>query len=97
MDYDWIVRLEKNNITGFYSDSCPVVKMDGTGKSASDEISAIKECYYSLKNNNYLNTTVLANYLIRLIFFSGRKILEKIGLKKIIVLLKKRKYSTISD
>ena len=51
MDFDFILRTEKNGFKGVYLNIPPVVKMEGSGKSQSKEWKAIKECYRSLKNN----------------------------------------------
>lgn len=93
MDYDWIIRLEKNCIKGKYLDRNPVVKMDGRGKSITSESEAIKECYQALKKNNFLTIKNIYSFTIRYVFFILRTVLVKFGLKKTLVLIKKIKYS----
>lgn len=88
MDFDLVVRMEKNNYEGFYLDEDAVVKMDGTGVSVNEELNSIKECYYVLKSENYFNYKNFVGYIIRFSLYSLRKILELSGGK---ILLKKLK------
>lgn len=93
MDFDFVVRLAKNHYKGSYMDGKAVVKMDGAGKSAIDEFEAIKECYRSLKRNDYLNLTNSLGFIIRVKFYFFRKIIVALGGRKILRVLKKMKHS----
>lgn len=93
MDFDWIVRLEKHKIKGYYFNDNAVVKMEGTGKSIKEESEAIKECYSILKSNNYLTPTNLLGFLQRYVLYILRMVMVKIGLKDFLMSLKKIKYS----
>ena len=93
MDFDWIVRLEKHRIPGYYFNGNAVVKMDGKGKSIKQENIAIKECYSILKSNNYLTLTNLAGFSQRYLLYMLRTIMVKIGLIDFLMSMKKAKYS----
>lgn len=93
MDFEWIVRLEKNKIKGYYYASDPVVEMDGRGKSIIQENDALKECYLALKENKLLTLQNIFGFIQRYILFLIRKTLAKLGLGLLLLNLKKRKYS----
>lgn len=93
MDFDWIARLERNKISGYYFNDTAVVKMDGKGKSVFEESEAINECYTSLKNNDLLNLKNSIGFMVRYTLYLGRVSMVKIGLKNILVRMKKIKYS----
>jgi glycosyltransferase len=93
MDFDWVVRLEKNRFKGFYLNDSAVVKMDGRGKSVIEESKAIKECYSILKAHNYLTPQNSLGFATRYALYSGRKFLIKIGLKNQLNSMKKIKHS----
>lgn len=92
MDYDFIVRMKKAGLKGFYFKEIFSVKMDGAGKSVKQEFAAIKECYNILKENNELNPETFTGYLIRYLLFVFRKMLVSIGLKGLLIRLKKMKH-----
>ena len=93
MDYDWVVRLEKNNSKGFYLNEQAVVKMDGKGKSVVEESKAMKECYAILKAHNYFTLKNILGYAVRRVLYLGRVFLVKVGLKRQLTSMKKIKYS----
>lgn len=93
MDFDWIARLEKMMIKGYYYAGDPVVKMEGSGKSIVDEKEAIKECFYSLKKNKLLTVKNLLGFIQRYILFALRKFMTKVGMDSLLLELKKKKYS----
>jgi glycosyltransferase involved in cell wall biosynthesis len=93
MDFDWIVKLVKNNFLGYYLNNSAVVKMDASGKSIKEENEAIKECFLILKANNYLTPTNLLGYTQRYTLYVLRMIMVKIGLKDFLMSIKKIKYS----
>jgi glycosyltransferase involved in cell wall biosynthesis len=93
MDFDFVARLVKSGYKGFYVNEKAVVRMEGTGRSVEKEFDAIKECFVSLKNNDLLNITNLNGYIVRIILFSLRKVMVVLGLKRLLVDLKKRKHS----
>jgi glycosyltransferase len=93
MDYDWIVRLEKNKSLGYYLNGNAVVKMDGMGKSIKEEKDAIKECYAILKDNNYLTPINLLGYIQRYVLYLIRTTMVKVGFKDLLMSVKKIKYS----
>lgn len=92
MDYDFIIRMKKAGLKGFYFKEIFSVKMDGTGKSVKQESAAIQECYKVLKENNELNFETFTGYLVRYLLFIFRKMLIYIGLKDLLIRLKKMKH-----
>lgn len=88
MDYDFVVRMEKENYKGFYLNEGPVVRMDGKGVSVTEEGNSIKECYRVLRSEDYFNFKNTTGYIVRFSLYALRKILELSGGK---ILLKKLK------
>lgn len=93
MDFDFVVRLEKLKFKGFYISDKAVVTMEGTGRSVEREFEAIKECYRSLKQNEYLNLKNSSGLMIRVVLFLIRKLMILVGLGRVLIKLKKKKYS----
>jgi len=94
MDFDFVVRMEKKRLIGYYINKEAVVKMDGAGISVSKEIESIKECYKVLKDENYLNLNNLIGFSIRYIFYFMRNILKISGGKSILKKFKELKYNS---
>ena len=67
--------------------------MDGSGISVEKESDAIKECYKSLKKNNFLNLKNSFGLTVRVTFFLLRKLMISIGLGGLLRNLKKKKHS----
>jgi glycosyltransferase involved in cell wall biosynthesis len=93
MDYDWVVRLEKEGFKGYHMDQEAPVRMDGSGKSVTEEGEAIKECYRILRENGYLNLKNRTGFFIRYFFYFGRRFLSVVGLNRLLISLKKSKHS----
>jgi hypothetical protein len=93
MDFDWVVKLVKNNYKGYYLNEGAVVKMDGKGKSVVEESRAIKECFTILKTNNYVTLRNIIGYAVRYTLYLGRVFMVKAGLKKQLGSMKKIKHS----
>ena len=93
MDFDFIVRLEQRGYKGFYLNDKAVVKMEGTGRSVEQEFDAIKECYKSLKQNDFLNLKNSFWMMVRVVLFFLRKLMILIGLGELLRNLKKKKHS----
>lgn len=93
MDFDWVARLVKNNFIGSYYSNSFVVKMDGEGKSIVQESIAMRECYSILKANALLNPKNIFGFSLRFTLYLTRVLMAKIGLKKILVSMKKIKHS----
>lgn len=92
MDYDLIVRMQKEKLIGFYFDSLFPVMMEGSGKSVKQEYSALKECFRVLKENNYLTIENLLGYLKRFGLFVLRKTFVLLGLSNLLLKMKKIKH-----
>lgn len=93
MDFDFIVRMEKKGFKGRFVDGKAVVKMEGTGKSAAREDEAIKECFRSLQENDYLTLRNRTGYAVRKFFYFGRNLMVKLGMKNLLGSLKKKKHA----
>lgn len=93
MDFDFIVRLGKAGCKGYYINDKAVIKMEGTGRSVEQEFQAIKECYKSLKRNNFLHLKNSVGMIERILLFSMRKLMTLIGLGELLRSLKKQKHS----
>ncbi len=91
MDFDFVARMEKAEFKGFYINDNPVVKMDGSGTSVVNEFAAIKECFESLKEHNLLTLKNFIGFAQRILFYSGRIFLVKIGAKNLLGKLKRMK------
>jgi len=93
MDFDFAVRLTQNGYRGRYITDKAVIKMDGTGISVKQEWNQIKECFRSLKQNNFLSATHLFWFIIRINLFAIRKIMLKVGFSDLLRVLKEKKHS----
>lgn len=93
MDFDFIVRLEKKGCKGFYVNDKAVVKMEGTGRSVEQEFEGIKECYKSLKRNDFLNLKNSVGMTVRIILFFMRKFMILFGMGGVLRNLKRKKHS----
>ncbi len=93
MDFDWIVKLVKNNFLGYYLNNNAVVKMDASGKSIKEENEAIKECFMILKANKFLTPNNLLGFTQRYTLYILRMLMVKIGLKDFLISMKKIKHS----
>ena len=100
-DYDWVCRWEsirkKSNGIAYYFQGNPVIKMDGAGISSTQENKIIREAIQIIrirsKDCSFLeNTMSYSALLMRVILFSGRTILKRCGLEKILAKLKRIKY-----
>ena len=92
MDFDFIVRMMKNGYNGFYYDSSPVVKMEGTGKSQTQEFKSIIECFVSLHENHCLSIKNIWGIKVRSIFYILRQLALFTGGKRLLKMIKQKKY-----
>jgi hypothetical protein len=95
IDFDFIVRLVKMEYEGFYREGKAVVKMEGSGKSTKEEQAAIKECYVSLRKNQYITIKNFMGLSQRVILYFLRKLLIKVGAGNLLKGLKKKKYPMV--
>lgn len=93
MDFDWIARLLKADIKGYYIDGNPVIKMDGDGKSVVNEHRALIECLIIMHKLNLLNAENIFGFIQRYALFLFRKFLKNFGMNSLLMKLKKKKYS----
>lgn len=93
MDFDWIVKLVKNNFLGYYFNNSAVVEMNASGKSIKEEKAAIKECYTILRSNNFLTPNNFMGFILRYVLYALRMIMLKIGFKDVLMQMKKIKHS----
>ena len=95
MDFDWVCRLHKHRLKGFYWNKEPVVRMDGGGISALKEHLVIWESLRALRDNHLLNIKNLYGISVRILFFLSRRIMEMLGMSEILGKLKKEKHNLL--
>jgi len=100
-DYDWVWRwessLKKSHGKAYYSQGDPVIIMDGGGISSTQErkiiLEAIKIITQRNKHISFLEKTKSYSALFRrLVLFSVRVFLKKLGFVNILVIIKRIKY-----
>jgi len=95
MDFDWVCRLHKHRLKGFYWNKEPVVKMDGGGISALKEHLVIWESLRALKDNRLLTSKNLYGISVRTVFYLARRLMEIFGMSEILGKLKKEKHNLL--
>ena len=100
-DFDWVCRwelsLKKSHGKAYYSQGDPVIIMDGGGISSTQERKIILEAIKIIKQRNkhisFLEKTRSYSALFRrLVLFSVRVFLKKLGFVNILVIIKRIKY-----
>ena len=100
-DFDWVCRweldLKKSHGQAYYSQGDPVIIMDGGGISSTQErkiiLEAIKIIRERNKNISFQEKTRSYSALFRrLVLFSVRVFLKKLGFVNILVIIKRIKY-----
>ena len=100
-DFDWISRwelgLKKSCGKAYYSQGDPVIIMDGGGISSTQERKIILEAIKIIRQRNkhisFLEKTRSYSALFRrLVLFSVRVFLKKLGFVNILVIIKRIKY-----
>ena len=100
-DFDWVCRweldLKKSHGQAYYSQGDPVIIMDGGGISSTQErkiiLEAIKIIRIHNKHISFLEKTMSYSALFRrLVLFSVRVFLKKLGFVNILVIIKRIKY-----
>ncbi|HIA56889.1 MAG TPA: glycosyltransferase [Candidatus Lambdaproteobacteria bacterium] len=95
MDFDWVCRLHKHRLKGFYWNKEPVVKMDGGGISAVKEHLVIWESLRALRDNQLLTLKNLYGISVRTFFYLARQTMETFGMSEILGALKKKKHNLL--
>ena len=102
-DFDWICRwelgLKKSHGQAYYSQGDPVIIMDGGGISSTQERKIILEAIKIIRQRNkhisFLEKTSSYSALFRrLVLFSVRVFLKKLGFVNILVIIKRIKYKS---
>ena len=93
MDYDFVVRMKKNNYSGHHIESF-AIEMDGYGISARSEHQSISECYKSLKSHQMLSYSNFISITKRRIKLILRKIVLNTLGTSVLVKIKKIKYQS---
>ena len=100
-DFDWVCRwelgLKKSHGKAYYSQGDPVIIMDGGGISSTQERKIILEAIKIIRQRNkhisFLEKTKSYSALFRrLVLFSVRVFLKKLGFVNILVIIKRIKY-----
>ena len=94
MDFEWVCRLNKNNINGIYLGGEPVVRMDGGGISSTTEQLVMWESLKALKENHLLSPRNLAGIFERSILYLGRISMEIFGMTETLGWLKRKKHNS---
>ncbi len=93
MDFEFVCRMEKAGLKGYYWNKAPIVLMDGNGISKTQEFTGIRESSRGLKENNLLNAENYLGLFVRYGFYLGRELMIKVGLTDILAKLKILKHS----
>jgi glycosyltransferase involved in cell wall biosynthesis len=93
MDYDFVVRMEKRGVKGFYFQDEPTILMDGKGVSFTQEEKGIAECKRSLISHGLYDFNNQLSLTQRFTFYKGRMLLSKVGLLGVVKMIKKLKSS----
>ncbi|QQS36351.1 MAG: glycosyltransferase [Ignavibacteriales bacterium] len=97
MDYELIVRLEKNiplfRDKGKYLSGQPIALMNAGGESWKNEIKGIKETRLALIKHGLWNFSAKKNYVLRISRVRIKKIIHLLGLKYLIALWRNHKWS----
>ena len=100
-DFDWVCRwelgLKKSHGKAYYSQGDPVIIMDGGGISSTQERKIILEAIKIIRQRNkhisFLEKTRSYSALFRrLVLFSVRVFLKRLGFVNILVIIKRIKY-----
>ena len=100
-DFDWVCRwesgLKKSHGKAYYSQGDPVIIMDGGGISSTQERKIILEAIKIIRQRNkhisFVEKTRSYSALFRrLVLFSVRVFLKKLGFVNILVIIKRIKY-----
>jgi glycosyltransferase involved in cell wall biosynthesis len=100
-DFDWISRwelgLKKSHGQAYYLQGDPVIIMEGGGISSTQERKIILEAIQIIiqrnKHISFLEKTISYSALFkRLVLFSGRVLLMKLGFENILAIIKRIKY-----
>ena len=94
MDFEWVCRLQKNFLFGYYLGGKPVVMMDGNGVSSTTEQLVMWESLKALKENRLLNPKNIAGIIERSVLYLGRICLENFGMTLVLVWLKRKKHNS---
>lgn len=93
MDFDFIVRITKAKLEGYYIENSFPVVMEGSGKSIINEGNAIRECFRILVAHRELNLKNFSGYLLRYFLFLVRRLLTIAGQDDLLTKFKKQKHS----
>jgi len=100
-DYDWVCRWElmskSSKGIAYYLQGNPVIKMDGSGISSTQEERIIREAVQIIKMRTkdigYLASIISYQALfLRVVLFFSRTVMERYGLQKFLIKLKRSKY-----
>ena len=103
-DFDWVCRweldLKKSHGQAYYSQGDPVIIMDGGGISSTQERKIILEAIKIIRQRNkhisFLEKTKSYSALFRrLVLFSVRVFLKKLGFVNILVIIKRMKFQKL--
>lgn len=98
MDFEFICRLTKSidefNKKGYYLNGEPLVIMNAGGASWENELDSIEETREALKKYDLWNFDAKKNYIFRILRTKLKILLSNMGLNRLIVYWRKKKWST---
>jgi len=92
MDYDFVCRMHLAGELGYYDQTEPTVKMDGTGISSTRELFAYHEVLKVLWSHGLMTPVNAWGTFVRYLTYFVRRGLEKLGMSGLLVTLKKWKH-----
>lgn len=92
MDYEFVCRMHKARVTGYYDQSGPLVYMDGRGVSSNKEMQAYAEVFHVLLEHHLLTPSNLYGCFVRYAKYFVRRLLVVLGLTGLLARLKMHKH-----
>lgn len=91
MDFDFVVRMMKAQMKGYYIPE-PTILMDGTGVSSNQELKGILESGRSLRQNGMMTLENTFFYYLRFFLWGVRYLIKRFVGEKALAFFKKLKY-----
>ena len=92
MDYDFVCRMQKAGVIGYYDQTGPLVLMDGGGVSSTKELAAYAEGFHVLREHGLLTAHNMYGTAIRYGTYFVRATLVRLGLTSVLAKLKELKH-----
>ena len=96
MDYEFVCRMHKAGIKGYYDQAKSLIRMDGGGVSSTKEMQAYSEVWNVLSEHKLLTAENLYGCMVRYAKYFVRRTLVMLGLTNLLMHLKHRKHGKAS-